>query len=1087
MLSYHQILSEYLQTSAIPAMLREGWAFKAAKAYQWEGAKRGPEFHVDQSLRTHILNGLYNLTAVVEYLHTHSYGSMSEADFRRTLIYYTLHDAYKDRALKKLSPGTFDVPLEELDSLIERMGLRHFCDINAAEIRMASVSLLSQKVADLQNCPPGTRHLLTFVHLADALASQQSARDYKTAERRLHDLTQHSQVAALQNQRLNKRLQTPLVTSEPLLPRLGLHYHEIDDYRGVSTLLIHQIVEALLQPFQLTPLLYFPNGILYIGPENVTIDTQALKKAIPNRLLALIRETAKDSISITEQACQYGQSLKFRKDVYLFSSLETLLTVIQDRPLAKKATGFLNKTLEKRVSRKKYQNVQEFYDLYGIPPRADEDEALAQRWNAVYIMLMGIENIAEALIPGPTLEWLLTTFQTPPNVADTVRRNSSALRTGGVSDHCYIIAYHWLTQQSFLENSQRPALEVEISSVQAALHAHASQALTPHDRPERRQEFVNRELGIAEDIASYLDTYLSFSFDQDSARTLDDQRLILYEKARSRSSHKRTCLICNRDIPPAMKSNDIITSIADQQALVFSNKLQPAPEVKGQMIWCPMCYLEFMLRKLNNQGYPPETDYNASCRLYLYILPDYSFTPQLWQDMGNSTMTSLLRNFHPEKTTVTRLLLRSNKDNPAVPQQWLTNRRVDPEWLEYLQNTFGQQALLLQQSAQNKKQRQAHGNRLTFSLLHPNYMLMTYDNTISKSSGDKALAPTRTEVWAKALYTAALVHLLIGARVYVTDRPYLTITRPEQMKTIIEVEGLPPLLYSLFAVNRSGGTALDTATRPSESNARVPIATLPVLLDLLAAVWEITAGLYPYTTKEPRNLDKQVASILAEIRGNALAGATFYKMRERSHQPPYPQFTRACQLLLAGAGTGTDEIRRQLHEEGYELLMDTRGNYFVELAQKLTSISMKLFLPLSKPLRGRAHRYERIFRAGIEVIKNNTRLAQPDLIGAVAGRLLKTLERASGGVRPTYGAEQTELVQAFATILVKDLYLTHCDRSTSKLTHLENALADSIYFFTSQHISQSWQEWQERKKKDPRLTQEETLLEKDDETMDNLE
>jgi CRISPR type I-D-associated protein Csc3/Cas10d len=157
--------------------------------------------------------------------------------------------------------------------------------------------------------------------------------------------------------------------------------------------------------------------------------------------------------------------------------------------------------------------------------------------------------------------------------------------------------------------------------------------------------------------------------------------------------------------------------------------------------------------------------------------------------------------------------------------------------------------------------------------------------------------------------------------------------------------------------------------------------------------------------------------------------------------------------------------------------MDTNGKYYVELAEKLTDVSLQLFLPLSGSSKGRAHRYERLFRTGIESIKNNTRLAIPDLIGAVAGRLLKTLDRVTGGVRPSYGTKRNELVHTFARMLVEDLYLTRCDRSTSKLTHLENALADSIYFFTDQQIGPRWKEWQERKKHDPQLAQEEVYIE----------
>ncbi len=83
-MQYHNILRDYLREYAIPAMLEQGWAFKPAKSYGWEKAQRGPEYHVDQPLRTHILNGLYALTRVLEYLKEKGYYRIGENDFKRT-------------------------------------------------------------------------------------------------------------------------------------------------------------------------------------------------------------------------------------------------------------------------------------------------------------------------------------------------------------------------------------------------------------------------------------------------------------------------------------------------------------------------------------------------------------------------------------------------------------------------------------------------------------------------------------------------------------------------------------------------------------------------------------------------------------------------------------------------------------------------------------------------------------------------------------------------------------------------------------------------------------------------------------------
>ena len=173
-MQYHNILRDYLRDYAIPAMLEQGWAFKPAKLYGWQYAQRGPEYHVDQPLRTHIINGLYALTRVLEYLKNKEYYHISETEFKRTLVLYTMHDAYKDFeiASTRMGKSDFSIPLVELDKLLERMRLRQFVHLKSEDIRAASVSLQSPKVADLSSCTPGISHLLTLVHLADAFASQ---------------------------------------------------------------------------------------------------------------------------------------------------------------------------------------------------------------------------------------------------------------------------------------------------------------------------------------------------------------------------------------------------------------------------------------------------------------------------------------------------------------------------------------------------------------------------------------------------------------------------------------------------------------------------------------------------------------------------------------------------------------------------------------------------------------------------------------------------------------------------------------------------------------------------------------------------
>ncbi len=1046
MTDYHRILKEYVDTHAMRAMLQEGWAFKPAKSYGWQGAARGADFHVDQPLRTHILNGLFVLTRVLEFLQKQRYYTLSEVHFRQTLVLHTLHDAYKDKALActRVGKSDFDISLVELDALYTRMGLKDFIDLTPADLRAASVALLSPKVGDISAGTPGITRLFPLVHLADALASQQTARDYRTAENRLREISKGNAALKRNNARILQRLEVE-AAPENTLPELALYYHELDDYRGLSTLLIHQATEEALAPFGLYPLLYFANGVLYVGMKGVEADPDDLRKAISECLFVKIRDQGGEKkLTVAQEACDPRKGMRIEKYAYLFCSLENVLDAVMAQTHLGKAKTEINRAIPDGA-------------LYHVAPESAQNAQQCQNWLAATKLIMVTENIAQALVAENIPAWLFRVFHTPEQVAATIQQHFNKLNSGGVPNYCYLVAYHWMMQERFLAD-KRSWLEVDTVTIQHALKNAILQALASKDQEKKLLAFVEKELGIQEDLKKYLQANLIFSFAPE--RQAGDDPLAEYEKAR-RKSHKRLCTICNRLIPPSVKNMSIKTAIAEQSALVFSNRRLPDEKNHNDMmVWCPMCYLECMLRKLSGQSYPEGGDYKASYRLHLYILPDYAFTPELWKESGEE----LLGVFHPNSTTVTKLALRGSKEEPALPRRWLEQGTVDETLLKLVSSLFAEQA-------ERMKTRGKQGDRLIFSFQHPNYMLFTYDNVVFKGT-DSSLRPTRTEIWAKALYAATLIQLLIGARVYITDKPYLTFTRPEEMKTIIEMEGLPPLFSGLFPTSLDTERAEGSIQRASESSARLPLAVLSTMLDLFSAVWETNAALFPHKPgKMRRNLDKQIASILQEVNTNHLAGATLYKMRARDGQPSYSAFTRACHLLLPQ--TDKNDLRRDLHEGGYTLMLDQEGEAWMNLAKEITDVSLQLYKPnKGKDGRGRAHRFETLFRTGVEALKGNstTVLDDDERIARVAGTLLKRLERLQEnrqqGYVPLYGTPRIAAARQLAELLVYELFHNRCGQSIAKLTHEENNLADAIYFLTFEGIQRYWEEKKKMEEKE---------------------
>jgi hypothetical protein len=1005
------ILTEFLDI-ALPRMLDRGYALKPAKSEGYEHGRHEAAYYVDQSIRTHVLNGLFAVTRLMGYLAREGITTLSDTYCRRLLALFATHDLHKDEEVEKGTRGEFDIALSEIEEEMRALSIQEFVTTTPAEHRLAMIHTPSPKVGDLatSNVPPETSRLIAWVRLADALASMQSAQEYRSAQNRLNEV-------------LARQLRTN--------PQAGrrFYFHELDDYRGLSTLLIHRATAAVLEKrYGLFPLLFFPNGVLYVGAAQVKFDdSEVLRKDIAEALFTGIQESlAPKARTIAAGAIRPAQSVKVDKYAYLFTDRKNLLQALADFAGRKGEKTVLTRRFSDRLSRKQQSTPKEaelqralhdFCETYAIDLQDEKAPVFSENWACVWKFAEGVESVAKALVGKErALDWLFTEFQTPPAIQQSIREHFKELTDGLVADHCLVIAYHYLRNGSF-GPEKRPVNKVEHAAV--ILNELVNQldaALKDFDTAERRLEFVNDELGLQSDLTRYLSGYLNFSFAFGRGVSVT---LPLYSKERSRS-HARLCVICRREVPSEMSDRTIKTPIAEQNALVFSNFVLPAEKVKGQMVWCPMCYLEFMLRKLMGLGYVEKAKVESSDRLYLYLLPDYSFTPDFWE-----FAEEVLEPF----VNVTALKLRwhyGEENGDTLPRLWIEHGgRVDRKTTERVQTLFRQEAKRLEKV--NEKighpYREGFGERLHVPKLEklesPNYQLLVYENSVGKNPRYQKLAPTRSELWAKATYAGCLLHLLLGVRVYITDKPYLPMSRPDEMTAAVKLDAPHPVLRGIL-----GGKA------------KVSLADLQAgLIDVLSAAWEVNAAL----AGGSGNLDKQVAGVLECVNTSPLAGATFYKERERDDRPIYDIFKQACNILLRKKGGET-----------------------MELVERLSERSLDLFLPSAKR-EGKAHRYETVFRTGVEVVKRNPKVSDEELVARVGGAIVKRLERISGGAVPLYGEDLNTAALEFACLIVKNLFRERCKGSAARLTHEENALADAIYFLTDQKIRQRWADYKAKR------------------------
>jgi hypothetical protein len=1025
---YSKVLEDYFtgEQSIAAKMLNRGYLTKPAKTAGFAGK----EYLTDQSLYVHIVNGVFAVTRLLDYLARTGLYQITEAEFRTVLAIFTDHDLHKIPEAKHGKRGEFDIPLDAFREEGEALGLFNFADVSPEQMRLGMMHLNKKMVGDFSAVPANTSKLISVVRLADSLASIQEPSAYRGLAVDLNEL------------------------SPRLIGHFKFFHHELNEYRGLTTQLLHLCIREVLEKhYQCYPLFFFANGVMYIGPAEVADNplSKDIITTISKNFFATIQQKMQSiGGKVAEDALNPQQTVKFEQYAYLFSNVPQLLDSLTSYASKRAPKRFISDLVAKRAEKRpsfasRYPTCTFFCQHYQINAYAEDDSDFAAKWWAVSQYIKGVESIARDMLGDKeSLAWTLETMQTPVAVRENIISNIADLRSGGVADHCLIIAYHYLVHRRYGEDG-RSAHAVELGDILNQLSTHLLPRVEGIANLDSRQIVIDRELALKQDLDTYLVEGLQCSHPAfANVVPAPSDVFAEYQQPRKGSSHQRLCILCSRVIPAGMKNPVIKTGIIEDQALLFSNKLIPRETVGPQMVWCPMCYLEFMLRRLNGLSYPGLADSGLSDRLYIYLFPDYFFTPE------QVTLTSdVLRPFREETTL--KLRQYGKDDTPGLPVVWMRerrfSRRMQRDALEALQR---EAARLEEDLLDNRKQptgrkkKTLSGDRQKTSQLEAlNYFLILCEKSAAKATSE--LAPTSSELWCKALYTSLIAYLLLGVRVYITDKPYPAISSSKELKHIITLDAPHVLLRGLL--NQSSTSAVIRLAKVKGEQEEI---TVQDAMDAMSALWIINEHLTRGTAGSRRNLDKEVASLLSQINSNPLAGAAFYKDRQRDDLPTTPEFTQACTYLL-----------------------DHMGGWKLDLAKRFAHQSLAIFLPSrSRDNKGKANQYERLFRLALEHLKRMPKEVEEDeMISRIAGALekavlrqedLNTGDRFTGKINCSED-ELKKRTEDFAHTIVVELFSKRCGHNISKLLTEENSLADGIFHVTGCDLGKYWEDYQLRR------------------------
>lgn len=613
----------------VPKMMRE-LAGHTAKGGMWIERKRAEGIKSDrsgedQSLTAHLLNGLLPVTALIRRLRqldTSVARYLDEPAYRFYIAAYILHDWEKLPEVAAMLEARFgkgfkpdpithrEVFEQVLLEWANRLGLDEFLaagglgPVNDHLDTLAWITQNTQERYDTHRPTVGFK--LTLPEKVCELCASLTKLSDKLASIVKHpaDVAQNSLTDLLH--RLSDG-------------QLRFTYHDLAEVRGVLTNIINNALLDAHREKGWEPLLFFPNGVAYLGAKKAEGVDPA---NVPDAVVAKVR-----GLCARELAMRYvgfgrdGKGLKFPDYYWLFFNAAELMRVGASAACKKLHEG------SNPASAKRSASLVEFRRKGLLPATLDVEFAddiridqvaefcdLAERkvWQAFCDenKIKNRQDIAQVILDALGLSALRPEFDSIATLNEAIRSAGEKGNTGGVPLTWYFIAAQYFKQ---LQNQGKSANDVQ------ALISGLAQTLA-----EKIQDAAQQETSDGwDDVRRYAAATLSLS---GASQAIKPQpfhfELERYEKTKQRGG--KPCSLCSS---PYQVSEQMESGVLFAPQ-VFTNK-QTLFSSQAKRHICSVCSAEMMLRQiLMNRTPVSGGDFEGTKYRYLYLYPTYYFTTE---------------------------------------------------------------------------------------------------------------------------------------------------------------------------------------------------------------------------------------------------------------------------------------------------------------------------------------------------------------------------------------------------------------------------------------------------------------------------
>jgi CRISPR-associated protein Csc3 len=586
----------------------------------------------DQSITAHLLNGLFPVATLVRKLRqmdTSVARYLDEKSYRLFVAGYVLHDWEKFPGVEEKIKEQFGAGFKPdflkhrefvepiLKDWITRLGIGNFLKAGGLnpEDQIDTLAYLAhntQEKYETHHPTAGFRLTISdkvceltarLTRLADLLSSEVKRPADILAENLRHLIYQLS----------NGHYQ--------------FTFHAISENRGVLTNIMNNALLDLYRSSGYQPLLYFPNGVVYLATRDLLpIDTAS----IPEWVIEKIRKLCALKIKGRQVGLSRdGKGLKFADYYWLFFSPEELVLEIASEGVLQKIAGksaYAPKRAEKlkEVQSKVTELSQisfDFPDDLRIDRLAEFCDLIERKiWsefcNQRFKEGVGRLDVAKELFQILKVEDLWTVF-------DLLKTKPEATRaSGGVPLGWYYVAAEYIRRNPGLGPDDFPDLLADIARSIVGKISSVLEGVEIQDGWENLRNYVSATIDV--DIRQ-----------QDAGQKREKESGLealpdFWDELNRYSAFKRTrtrirpCSLCSSPFEASQQEEAGVLF----QPQVYTNK-QPLYGSQAIRNICPICSLEMMLRQiLMNRTNQSGKDFEERKYRYLYLYPTYYFTAE---------------------------------------------------------------------------------------------------------------------------------------------------------------------------------------------------------------------------------------------------------------------------------------------------------------------------------------------------------------------------------------------------------------------------------------------------------------------------